>query len=335
MRKKRLTLAIRQYVYEQSKELNLRPATIKNRRNSLQRLKDFLQEKPFSLKTTKAYLKHLREAGRTPAGINFEIKQLRAFSTFLFRRCLIEKNFGKDLVPMKVPKKIFNLISPELAEEVITAGCELTSFDNTPEKRKIKKDMKCALRFLLRTGLRVSELCRLRGTDFRLDDEQPHFTVISKGGSEAVLPMPPDMINELRPRLQAERVFQVTPAGLNKALARGAKKLGIKKRVHCHLLRHIFATSRLRAGIAPQVVQRLLRHSSFEITNSTYLHYDLGDLARAINTQDIVREAMSPPEVFDELEKALKAVGIEKDRRFRLSVRRNAKNFTLSIDLVT
>lgn len=328
MSSKKLKSTITEYL-EQGVELNLRPTSIRNRKDRLNRLLRFLKGRPLNLKTVRVYIKHLGEKGYQLSSIRNEVKQIRAFANFLLKRKYISENFARDLVLPKVHKKQFDLIDPEVVEKIITAGCAPQPSDNKVAKR-VKKDMKVALRFMLRTGLRVSELCRLKGSDFRLADNPPNFTVISKGGDEDILPMPRDMIKDLKPRLENERVFEVTPGGLNRALQRGAKKLRIKQRVHCHLLRHIFCTALLREGVPIAKVKRLMRHSTLKYTDDTYSHYTLTDLDTALNAFPIIRSGLKPSEVFDLIEKETKR-RIKGDRRFKLTVDRTEKSLTVKV----
>jgi len=329
MSSKKLKSAIKEF-QEQGLELNLRPKTIRNRRDFLKRLLGFLSGKPLNFENARAYVNHLRKLGWQPSSINVETKQLRALINFLFKRKYVLENFARDLVLAKVHKKQIDLIDPEVIEKIIVAGTKITQFDTTDKHREIKEDMRIALRFMLRTGLRVSELCQLKGSDFRLMDNPPNFTVVSKGGNEDILPVPRDMIKDLKPRLENKRVFKVRPEGLNRALQRGAKKLEIKQRVHCHLLRHIFCSALLREGVAIAKVKRLMRHSTLKYTDDTYSHYTLTDLDTALNAFPIIRIRLQPEEVLDFVEKAVKE-RIKKDKRFKLTVSRIEKSLIIKV----
>ena len=139
----------------------------------------------------------------------------------------------------------------------------------------------------LRTGLRRSELGRLRWRD--VDLEAGLVTVRgTKSGHDRIVPLPLELVAELRP-LASEAdhvVFQGRPrrrgsapadptvdevVSPDKALARALKAAGILRHLSMHDLRHTFATLYLRAGGDLRTLQALLGHSTIAVT-ARYLH---------------------------------------------------------------
>lgn len=60
-------------------------------------------------------------------------------------------------------------------------------------------------------------------------------------------------------------------SSINKIIKKAAKKIGVKKNVHIHTMRHSFATHMLEQGANLKVIQRLLGHTSLKST-MVYLH---------------------------------------------------------------
>jgi len=336
MQKNALTEAAVVYLGDFSVEKNLRKRTVENKRGQMRRFLSWLGDREFTLENLREYIKYCSESGYQPSSIKTEIKHLRSFSNFLCKRKYITENIAKELVMIRVPKKKMNLVSAEIAEKIIFAGTEPTpegiKGDNSIN-RKRKAEHRIALRFILRTGLRVSECINLKGFEFNLDDESPTFWVESKGGDQDILPVPSDLVDELRPRIKNTRMFAITEKTCNQSLKRGAEKLSITTPITVHTLRHIFCTSNLKAGVPLQQVSRLMRHSSVTITDETYSHYNTEDLAMIMNNQSLVKKNLSPQAIFENIEKAIRHTDIEKDARFQTEIVRNGEEIMIKVTL--
>ena len=330
----KLQKAYHDYIVNYSVEANLAPTTVQNKKDTLKRLITFLDGRPFTLKTCREFLSYLYSNGWNSPNSRLDlVRVLRAFVNFLYNYKYIKENFSKELIKPKVPNKEFEYVEPKKVEEIIIAGTEYSVHDNE-RNRKIKDEMRAALRFILRTGLRINELISLKGSDLNLDDNPATFWVISKGGNRDVLPLPKDMLDELKIRSNNDRLFEVTATTCNLVLQRGAKKLGIKIKITNHTLRHIFATYLDKNKVTPQFTQRLMRHSSIEITNRYYTHLDLQDLSLAVNSaQGVVVNGLTPVQMFDNVEIAVSQTGIKNDNRFNCMIERtqDAKEMVIRI----
>lgn len=67
------------------------------------------------------------------------------------------------------------------------------------------------------------------------------------------------------------------------AVRRSAKAAGIDRELDFHCLRHSCASILADKGIPMHIIQRVLRHSSIEVTNRTYSHIQAGALKDAVN----------------------------------------------------
>lgn len=337
LRKNLLQKAVDDYLVNYSIEAGLMEKTIRNKRGILNRFLIYLNGREYSQDTVKTFLSHLFSHGwNTPNSRLDLVKVFRAFTNFLYKRKYIKENFAQDLVKPKVPKRDFNYISPETVEKIIEAGTEIGVGDRT-RSIYIKSETKAALRFLLRTGLRINELIQLKGTDFNLNDNPPTYFVNSKGGNRELLPLPKDMLEELKIRSERQnRVFEVTKETCNDVLQRGALKLGIKTEISNHSLRHIFASNLVKNKVPIQMVSRLMRHSSVEITDKTYSHLDQNDLSLILNSvQGVVREGLDKNQSFDLIEQSISSTKIILDRRFKLKETRKENLLTISVEYIS
>jgi hypothetical protein len=74
------------------------------------------------------------------------------------------------------------------------------------------------------------------------------------------------------------------PAWLNRHFQRLARQAGLPAGVRVYDLRHGWATAALRAGVHPQLVQEVMRHSTYTTTAQTYAHVMPGHSAEAVGT---------------------------------------------------
>lgn len=333
LRNNLLQKAVDDYLVNYSIEAGLMEKTIRNKRHILNRFLIYLDGREYSEDSVKTFLSHLFSHGwNTPNSRLDLVKVFRAFTNFLYKRKYIKENFAQELVKPKVPKRDFNYISPEIVEKIIEAGTEIGIGDRA-RSIYIKSETKAALRFLLRTGLRINELIQLKGSDLNLEDNPPTYFVNSKGGNRELLPLPKDMLEGLKlRRKQHHRVFEVTKETCNDVLQRGALKLGIKTEISNHSLRHIFASNLVKNKVPIQMVSRLMRHSSVEITDKTYSHLDQNDLSLILNSmQGVVREGLDKNQVFDLIEQSISSTKINLDQRFRTEITRDDKGIHINI----
>lgn len=131
------------------------------------------------------------------------------------------------------------------------------------------------------TGPRVSELCKLQGSD--IDSKRMVILIRQgKGRKDRQVMLSPKLLVLLREywkeyKLESwlfpgrDRSSSIAPATVQKITREAARRAKISKRVTPHTLRHSFATHLLEAGIDLRTIQMLLGHRSLE-TTAIYLH---------------------------------------------------------------
>ena len=157
------------------------------------------------------------------------------------------------------------------------------------------------VRTLLRTGLRQGEAQELRWRDVHTDGGRPYVRVsrsvrragrgvfevkTTKSRRPRSVPLSQDVVSVLRVlRGEAEDLVFPGDAGgylkgdwLRRLLAETAKRAGLRKHVHPHMLRHTFASHASIRGVPLQVIQKWLGHANITTTQRyAHLRPDTGD----------------------------------------------------------
>jgi len=138
-------------------------------------------------------------------------------------------------------------------------------------------------------GLRVSELVNLKINDMNFE-EKSGFINQSKGRKDRMFNIPQYLTEELifqkneQEKNKKEFLFtgpkgKLTTRNLQKIVSNASKKAGIKKSVHCHTLRHSYATHLLENSVDIRKIQELLGHSNLS-TTQIYTHVSKEELKK-------------------------------------------------------
>jgi len=212
---------------------------------------------------------------------NYHLIALRGFLKYLV------KTDVKSLEPEKV-----ELAKQEQRQVDFLEGSDLERILEAPFKIElpeiIRKRDKAILELFFSTGLRVSELCKLKIENVNLKKDE--FTVRGKGAKLRVVFLSEtakQAIGEyLKTRLDTnpylfishdkaapgrEEQVGLTPRSVQRLVQKYAKVAGITKEVTPHTLRHSYATDLLMNGADIRSVQAMLGHSSIT-TTQVYTH---------------------------------------------------------------
>jgi site-specific recombinase XerD len=222
-------------------------------------------------------------------------RALRAFSTWLNEEGYTDENVLKRLKPPAIQAKVI----PVLTEEEV-AGI-LAVFDQGDPFGA--RDY-AIIWTLLDCGLRASELCGLAVEDAHID--QGYLKVLGKGNKERLVPIG-STAQSLLARwrdvfrhqfVQADRSqllltatsHALTVVGLQQIVRRAGRAAGVP-RLHCHLLRHTFATNYLVKEVGdPLRLQQILGHTSLEMVRRY--------VAMASIEQSLLERRSSPMDLF-------------------------------------
>jgi site-specific recombinase XerD len=212
---------------------------------------------------------------------NYHLIALRGFLKYL------AKNDIKTLAPEKI-----ELAKQEQRQVSFLEGSDLSRILEAPFQIKlpeiIRKRDKAILELFFSTGLRVSELTKLKMENLNLMKDE--FTVRGKGSKLRVVFLSPDAKKWIKEYLDARQDVNpflfishdkaasgrdeqncLTPRSVQRLVEKYAKVAGITKRVTPHTMRHSYATDLLINGADIRSVQAMLGHSSIT-TTQVYTH---------------------------------------------------------------
>ncbi|MDD5177911.1 MAG: tyrosine-type recombinase/integrase [Candidatus Nanoarchaeia archaeon] len=195
------------------------------------------------------------------------------------RSVSLKKSALKFFYDEILKKNIINLKTPRIPK----SNPEVLSRDEIFLLIKNAKSQKTKLiiELLYSTGLRVSELVRLKTDEINFKEKTIRVKA-GKGSKDRMTIVGGKVLKELERYLQtlpSENVWIfpgqgrdiLTTRNIQKIIQNTAMKAGIKKRVTPHTLRHSFATHLLENGTDIRLIQELLGHSQLS-TTQIYTH---------------------------------------------------------------
>ena len=242
------------------------------------------------------WLAHLRKMPgsrgkpRAERTIQTYARSARAFFHWLVRRELIARNpFDRVTFP-KVGKPLIQTIDADEFERLLLACAPPNEAGPIAERATVRN--RAILWVLYDTGIRVSELCGLRLSDF--DRKHSILTVKGKGSKERRIALGQNCLRNLlyyldkhRPDEEelaewgsagedhlflSETRLPLTKNGVTLLFKRIRQRAGITgKRISPHILRHSFAIRYLVLGNDPFSLQELLGHEDMT-TVKNYMH---------------------------------------------------------------
>lgn len=234
----------------------------------------FSEENAFPMpdrKNIEKYMGYLREKGKKTRSIVRAISALRGLFNFLLVEGTVTHNPLEDI---EIPK-----YTPPIPE--VLSEQEVIELLNLPTGSRTSLRDKTILELLYATGLRVSELIKLKKSDINLEGG---FLVASgKRSKERVVPMGTYSKDAIKSYLEKEkpRGIFLFPNKRGNMLTRQAiwkfiRKYGLKmekSHISPHTMRHTFATHLLEGGADLRSIQILLGHEDIS-TTQIYTHVD-------------------------------------------------------------
>jgi integrase/recombinase XerD len=229
-----------------------------------------------------AYVRQQRTAGLSPRSVARSIAAVRGFYRFLVLDKQLAESPADDLHPPKAWPALPKFLSLEEVDQLI-AQPDVTTPLGLRDRAMFE--------LLYATGMRVSELVKVRAVDLRLDEE--YLTCVGKGSKERIIPIGEEatkwvrryqqegrshLIPERKGRAAASpRLFlnarggSLSRVGFWKILKTHGRRAGIRGALSPHVLRHSFATHLLERGADLRAIQMMLGHADLS-TTQIYTH---------------------------------------------------------------
>lgn len=212
--------------------------------------------------------------GKAPATRALYTASLKSLFSFGHQAGYLPFNVG---AVVKAPP-----VKNTLAERILEEGDVLKLIALEPNQRN-----QALLRLAYAAGLRVSEVCALRWTDFKKRDDAGQVTVFGKAGKTRVVLLSSEtwrVLMELKEEgdedtpafLSRMGNGAITPCQAHRIVKAAAKRAGLSEAVSAHWLRHAHASHSLDRGAPVHLVATTLGHSSVA-TTSRYLHAKTND----------------------------------------------------------
>lgn len=229
-----------------------------------------------------AGLRHLNLSSRSIART---LSAARSFYKFLIREGEGKTNPFEGISTPRGERKLPRTLNIEQAAQLVMI---------TPDSDLTFRD-RAILELLYSSGLRLSEIERSDVCDVDLADKT--MTILGKGGKTRIVPVGRHAITAIKSWLQRrqvlvsnsnieEKALFVSRSGnrlgaraIQKRVEYWAKRQGLDRSVHPHMLRHSFASHLLESSSDLRAVQELLGHSDIS-TTQVYTHLDFQHLAK-------------------------------------------------------
>ncbi len=244
------------------RELNIRkfsPKTVKAYLYYNKKFIDYANKKFLDVKNDdiKKFLEYMVNKGVAASTLNLIINALKFYYTQILKR-----KFFYDIKHVKKDKKLPVVLSKKEIQRMVDVM-------HNPKHKFL-------IQFLYATGLRISEVIKVRMSEIDLDRK---LVLVNqgKGKKDRYTLLPNSLIDIIKKqkKIKDKDDYLFTGRGgqnhwnimsVHKIIKIAANKAGIDKNVTAHSLRHSFAIHLLEQGTDIRYIQELLGHSRVETT---------------------------------------------------------------------
>jgi len=266
-------------------EKGLSRSTVENYGRDLRKYADFVKSRGLGgfaevdRRDIRELIGYLRDGGLSAASTSRTLAAIKGLHRFLLAEGVTDRDPTELLESPRKGRRLPKVLGLKDVEALLGAPGSAT-----PEAVRDR----AMLETLYATGLRVSELVKLKARDVSF--EVGFLRTTGKGKKDRLVPlgevalrMLKRYLDESRPALLGGRTSEsmfvtrrggpMTRQGFWKLIKKYAKKAGIEMDISPHVLRHSFATHLLEHGADLRSVQMMLGHADIS-TTQLYTHLD-------------------------------------------------------------
>ena len=208
------------------------------------------------------------------------VSSIKGFHFYLLEQEISTKDPSKKIISPKLKKKIPVILTVEEIDLII---------ESIDLNKSIDYRDKAIISLLYSSGIRISELMKLKLIDFNLDNSI--LSVMGKGRKERIVPVGEGAMIYILSYIEGHRssfikknnsngfLFlnnrgqSLSRMGLWNIIKKRAENTVINKKITPHIFRHSFATHLIEGGANLVAVQQMLGHSDVS-TTQIYTHLD-------------------------------------------------------------
>ena len=236
----------------------------------------------FSPQSARLFPARLHQKGLSGKSIQRTLSACRKFFSYLVKIKAVELNPFEGVTAPKSARKLPDTLSVD----------EVSALFSGQDKSHAETRDRAILELLYSSGMRLSELAALNVDD--PDFRESRIVVTGKGNKQRIVTIGRMAARALEHWLGVrcemaandedalfvnERGGRLSPRGIQYRLDLWARKRGLGRRLHPHMLRHSFASHILESSGDLRAVQEMLGHSDIS-TTQIYTHLDFQHLAR-------------------------------------------------------
>lgn len=266
-------------------------------------LKQFYDSSPIyditdiSTEMIENYIGHLHKNYK-PKTAKRKIASIKAFFHYLEYKDLIDVNpFNKIQVKFREPVTLPKTIPLHNIEKLLSTIYSQQKYAKTSyQKRNSLRDA-AVIELLFATGIRISELCTLKINDINLHNG--NILIHGKGNKERIIQIGNmsviKILNDYKAEFYPEMIkcnhFFTNQSGrplndqaVRRMINKYSKIAAIDLHITPHMFRHTFATSLLEEDVDIRYIQKMLGHSSINITE-IYTHVTMSKQKNILTTK--------------------------------------------------